>query len=380
MKYEAKNTLAYYDSAPQTKLIDLSGVPVPQSAINCQQFLNNVNFVKPEREAVEFYLLNHLVMIVRRKFTKHQQLPEWAAYVMDCYERCLIKQGRRMLTYLMLITTREARHASIGSELNKELTKTYGPNLLKFWQTIKGNGSDGAAQKFMSAPPEMAMGPYFNALAYIFFKAVFSSNYGGKPWGNIATTLAQFLDGKTSMEMMLDTAYTLAHNGGPIFNKGMCYDTYTNDWLYKILDVQRAGQIPELAVTEFGENYMTQELKRALKYVKDVAPEEFKPEVDWYRVEELGSKQKYPKEKAKMVVKPQHAIDKENLEKEIAKKANEAYELENAKAVAVQKKAMTEWEAAQQAKKTPKQYLGQKVTGTLQITPETKVLIVERAK
>ena len=53
------------------------------------------------------------------------------------------------------------------------------------------------------------------------------------------------LTGTTSMEMLVDTGYTLAHNGGPIFNKGMMYTHYDSHFL-TILDLQRAGQMLDL--------------------------------------------------------------------------------------------------------------------------------------
>ena len=55
--------------------------------------------------------------------------------------------------------------------------------------------------------------------------------------------LVRFVSGEFSAEMMLDTVWTLAHNGGPIFNKGQFYACTAN--ALRILDVQRSGQIPE---------------------------------------------------------------------------------------------------------------------------------------
>jgi hypothetical protein len=39
-------------------------------------------------------------------------------------------------------------------------------------------------------------------------------------WGNIADTLRHLVTGELSPEMFCDLGFALAHNNGPIFNKG----------------------------------------------------------------------------------------------------------------------------------------------------------------
>jgi len=123
------------------------------------------------------------------------------------------------------------------------------------------------------------------------------SSYGGKPWGHIADTLKKLVLGETSPEMFTDTAWTLAHNNGPMFNKGMLYKQYTQS-LYKILDVQRSGQIPQL-VREGGVDGITSVVKNVYENCAKVFPEEFSGHVDWFKVEALGALHHYPNEKAK---------------------------------------------------------------------------------
>ncbi len=69
-------------------------------------------------------------------------------------------------------------------------------------------------------------------------------SYGGPKWGEVADCLRSYVTGQTSAEALLDTAFTLAHNNGPVFNKGYIYKHHTNR-LIQILDIQAKGQIPQ---------------------------------------------------------------------------------------------------------------------------------------
>ena len=130
------------------------------------------------------------------------------------------------------------------------------------------------------------------------------------------------MDGKTSMEMMLDTAFTLAHNNGPIFNKGMMYSHYNASNLYRILDVQRSGQIPEMILYDkLGTQYNLEPVKALIKLVQEKVPQAFGTYVDWIKVEALGALHKYPDD-----IKAQKAAHG-HVEIEKAKAASNVIEL-----------------------------------------------------
>lgn len=299
MKYEIPGTRAYYESIPQMKALSHAHVAASSVAINCRTYKDECQGANPDKEALEFYALNHLAAVVRKNFTLHEKLPAWATKVMDAYLNCLVRQGERLFFYTLLVTTRESRHIknSTSASFKPEFVEKFGQGCADFNSTIKGSSSDGAVQKFLSNPPEAAIGPYLNSLVHIFDKGSFSGGYGGKPWANIAKTIASFVDGKTTLEMMVDTAYTLAHNNGPMFNKGMMYSMYSND-IYKVLDVQRSGQIPELVLSGSIGKLVSNDLTLLCGGVKEKYPTEIGDYVDWYKVEALGSLHKYHGEKA----------------------------------------------------------------------------------
>jgi hypothetical protein len=311
MNYNPRNTLSCYDSMPQVKLFDMGGIPIRQFAINCKNSLESTVPVLPDAEAIEFYALNHLAAIVRKNFTKHEPLPDWAFKVMAAYQVVLRNQGHRLLNYMALITTREARHAKKNATFTKGIAK-YKADFYDYLQSVSDSSSS-IGSAFIKAPEEMTMNSFFSALEYTFRVAGFGNQFGGKPWALIADTLVQFIIGNTSLEMMVDTAYTLAHNNGPMFNKGMMYQHYTGE-IYKVLDVQRSGQIPELVMHDKTLDFVQPYLLQLVLDVAAIYPAEFGPEVDWYKVEALGSLKQYPKEKKNMKNQPPAPPTQEELE------------------------------------------------------------------
>jgi hypothetical protein len=94
--------------------------------------------------------------------------------------------------------------------------------------------------------------------------------------------------------MLLDTVWTLAHNGGPIFNKGMLFYHYNSTELVKILDVQRAGMVPNM-VAHADSKFVQPSHGELMVEVRKVIPEFGKAPVDWQKVQELGAVGKYAK-------------------------------------------------------------------------------------
>lgn len=252
----------------------------------------------PEVDALVFYMLNHAVSVITQKTHPYASLWKLGP-VVELYREQLAIRSTRMFFYLLLICTRESRHAknSHSDPVMQGLSSKYGSDILDFWNSIKGSGSSGAADKLMKYPPDVLLGNYVRFIQELFYKGSFSGGYGGKAWGKVTDCLVDYVTGKFSAEMMMDTAFTLCHNNGPIFNKGMLFDTYSHE-IYKILDVQRSGQIPVMIAnkeTSFHNNPVVSSL---MSVVRKVLPDIFEGWVDWYKVESLGSLKKYPQQKA----------------------------------------------------------------------------------
>lgn len=302
MPYTVPGTLAHYQALPFQKLIPTGHLPTSLVAGNCKTYFADANqtAVSVEKSAIDFYCLNHLAAMVRENFTPYEKLPDWAAQVMDAYEKCLAEQSLRMFTYVLLITTRETRHhhnGSVSQDFWNKVVANFGKEIKDWINHInKHSDSIGLANHFMANPPPGRIGQYIQGLSYVFHHGSYSSGYGGPKWGVVADALASVIAGKTSMEMFLDTGYTLAHNGGPIFNKGMLFATWDHE-LYRILDVQHSGQIPEYVLEGLGDPDDTKAVRPLVMLVRKHLPDKFAGYVDWHKVEAMGSKQKYPTEK-----------------------------------------------------------------------------------
>lgn len=263
-----------------------------------------VGKVNPEQEALEFYLFNHAIAQIRAKYQPFDSMGDDLPLV-DRYHKDLAAKSCRMFYYLLLICTRESRHEKSGGESKVwcTLKNDYGNLPYEFFLTIRGKGSSQAAEIFRKDPPPVTLGVYTSYLYDLFYHGSFSGGYGGKAWAAVAKVLRDYVHGTISAEVMMDTAFTLCHNNGPIFNKGMLFDGYS-DRIYTILDVQRSGQIPqyinELGFTESG--YITTHFKGAVKLAQDL-DDHLKGQffnnsfVDWVKVEALGSLKNYPSKK-----------------------------------------------------------------------------------
>lgn len=289
MKYKIPGTLAYYQDAPQFKMLDLHAIDTPVFGQATEKYLEGIELSYPDRDAINFYAINHCASIVMKKFTPNEKLDDWAIEVMDSYMGVLADQGKRNLLYMLSIVTREARHlnqyaTSIGDEWWEKLEALSGKNFKTFVQLIVECNENKAVEAFRKSSPDCTIKEYTQGMVYLFDKGKWGGGYGGKKWGQIAQCAYEFVVGNTSMEMMVDTAYTLCHNNGPMYNKGMMYQMYES--LSTILDIQRSGQIPELVLdtTKWMSATASDEVAKVVKLVKEQEPNEFGSWIDWRKV------------------------------------------------------------------------------------------------
>jgi len=287
------DTLAYYKANPFLNPVDFSQTPVPKLSEQIRVDRPALGQAYPEAEALTFYLYNHAFSLVTSRLGLHEPMGDFLP-VAVAYAQSSAKVFKRLMQYMVLITTRESRHVHNSESFWEKVGAEFGPEFLAFQKRISHTSSTGAVEKFHSHPPDMPFGQYMAGITHVFNKGKFSGGYGGKPWGQIANTLRSMVMGETSPEIMVDTAWTLCHNNGPMFNKGMLYHMYSSE-IKKILDVQRSGQIPQY----FAEvsNSFTQQVP-GFQMLQTLFPQEMNGYVDWFLVEELGSVQKYPSEKA----------------------------------------------------------------------------------
>lgn len=334
---DPQNTLSYHSSRVLCAQRDMSDVPCYKVALALGQYqqthtASDDGHHCPETQALWFYGMNHGVALIAGRRAPLEPLDAWELAFVERYHEELAPRAVRAFYYLLLTCTREARHNQSVKHDHPKMAELFGKPIADFFKSIKG-GEGGIHQKFLSAPPQGSIGAYCEALCWQFYNSQWNSNYGGKAWGNIADCLHRFVTGEFSAEMMLDTIWTLSHNTGPVFNKGMFYSMYNPAVIVRLLDVQRSGQIPQAVIHDkpIG-GYASPELADLMAQLKARFPEAIGDYVDWEVVEALGSVSTYPSEKQAQFAK--HGMS------EAAKKAHEeALLAQKAKEEAAQKAA-----------------------------------------
>lgn len=200
-------------------------------------------FVKPEAAALEFYLSNHVIGLLRTKYGDAKAVPPAGAELLERYVENTTAVALRAFSYLLLICSREMRHCK-GSDAGMcgiTLAEAAVYNLLL--PSIIGKHGNHVATFVWCGDVKPNIGEYVSVLEKVFRKGKWHGGYGGPKWADVTLCLLNYVKGIYTAEMMVDTVWTLCHNGGPIFNKGMLYYCHTSE-LMRVLDVQRAGQIP----------------------------------------------------------------------------------------------------------------------------------------
>ena len=295
MKYLPPNTLAHFNAAPHTKPHDLSGLPTAVFSEATKLYQQACGTMSPQDDAVTFYALNHAAGIIRKLFTPSEPLPEWAQTIMAAHTTTGMNQGKRMLHYILLVTTREMRHlseTSVSQSFWNTFKQTHGQVSVDYIKAIAnaGGGETAAMGKYLNHPPNLTIGEFTKALSYAFHESHgFGGGFGGHPWGSIADAAHQAVTGAVSLETMVDTGYALAHNNGPMFNKGLMYDALHKHLLLTILDVQRAGQIPNLILDSgnVGGVVKPNAVKQIVQLIAQQVPTAFKGWVDWHLVDAM---------------------------------------------------------------------------------------------
>ena len=288
---------------------------------------------KPETDALWFYVQQHAMSLAERNLDADEPMGDYKEYV-EQYHKTGQRKVMRMFYYLLLITTRESRHAKSGTG-KQNLYAKY-PNIVDFHKNhVQDSSASSAIQALIDNAPDITLGEYTNFLVNAFTMPGYGGGYGGKAWAKIARPLNDFVQGKISAEILMDTAWTLEHNNGQIFNKGMLYHNGNSSVLHKILDVQRSGQVPQLIAHHYSE--LNKYIPGAMTlYVSDFTRIDagFGGRVDWHQVKNIHGTACYHNEikaqdavqgdqswKQKLVAIKQVALDKAKKLKSQAAKA-----------------------------------------------------------
>lgn len=286
------DTLAHQKARPLQSNIDLSEARLQHVMQRYTHLRTDLSAndgsieAHPETDALWFYVQQHAMGLAERKLDLDEPMGEYQQYV-EQYHRTGQRKTMRMFYYLLLICTRESRHARTGTGKTKLYAKY--PDIVDFHKNhVQDSSASSAIQALIDNAPDITLGEYTNFLVNAFTMPGYQGGYGGKAWADIARPLNDFVQGKISAEILMDTAFTLEHNNGQIFNKGMLYHNGNSAMLHKILDVQRSGQIPQLIAHHYSDlsKYVGSELRQYVeKFMRVDAG--FGGRVDWTQVKNI---------------------------------------------------------------------------------------------
>jgi hypothetical protein len=313
-----RDTLAYQLGVrPALQFRDLSTVPLKQVVHSMVEFMelgNAYHWIDPKsansepvtgdphKDAVIFYMLSHATNILRKRLHPLEPLGKYEE-ILDIHAEQMALRGTRLFYYLLAICTREARHTSgfVNDGKKNQLVKKFGSKVIAFHEKIMDESETVALESLKESPPDVSVGQFLGYLAAQFKKDTchYGSAFGGDPWSNIAMTAHDFANGELSLELMMDKAFALEHNTAAIFNKPLLFSHSHGD-LRKILDVQRAGMIPQLVMEDGVKCASDKMVKEIHAKCAHLLGDEFTAPgyVDWYKVEEFAQdSHKYPAEK-----------------------------------------------------------------------------------
>lgn len=288
-----RDTLRYHlETRPLTVSMDRSSVLCAQVALAINRFMGSSGYLSTlysvDCDAVAFYLLNHATAEIRRRKKMDEPLASFGPVVEEYFDAASFI-AVRMFYYLLLICTREARHHNAlcpGVE-GPGTNAGYGA-AREFLDSIRHEHEDAAVSRLREHPPACTVGEYADALCALYFKGKWGGSFGGKAWGGVAAALRDFVRGIISPETMVDLSFSLCHNTGPIFNKGMIYEQQSSEFI-KILDVQRAGQIPQLVDSQGVAAASNAAIKKMYGVAADLLGDCMAGEVDWVGVMSHGA-------------------------------------------------------------------------------------------
>lgn len=257
----------------------------------------NARMVRPETEALQFYMLEHAAGEIRSKVGDFEPLGDHRA-TLDKYNTASLKIAARAYYYLLLICWREARHCTTRASTYPAAGTHVGVDPAAMHTLLSGTSDIADMTKIAAVwaakGGDITLGQLVSALVYCYRKGKWGSVYGGPKWAVVAECLENFVYGRTSAAMMLDTVWALAHNTAPIFNKGMLYSGQDKYTLLEILDVQRAGLIPQYVLKASERTYraathITATMKREVQTIARSLEGFGAGEVNWVQVKNLGA-------------------------------------------------------------------------------------------
>jgi len=235
-------------------------------------------------DTVLYYLHSHAQHLIEARRDSTEELSPEESAVLESGYRERSEIALRMVYYMLIITAEEACAGTVrGEYFFEEAEEDISAAAVKWMRGLIRNGGDGSSVPLVPKSADITLGDAVKATVMCFDRLKWSQGWGGARWGDISRTLLAAVEGRHSLDLMVDHAFTLCHNNGAIFNKGHNYTRYNNDY-YTILDIQASGQIPHVIHKGSGMPGITARVKKAWADYAKLFPEEFTAPYDQSKV------------------------------------------------------------------------------------------------
>jgi len=154
--------------------------------------------------------------------------------------------AKQLLFYVWRIISKEMRHGDQAKCDKAFAGGGFNPAAVKVVEDVCSSGP-----KYMecidAAGHTVSVGDYVSAIEQHFRYGGWGGAFGGPKWADIALIFKRYIYGEVSAMIAADRAWTLVHNGGPIFNKGF-YFKHHGSHLMEVLNAQAQSSVFSLGI------------------------------------------------------------------------------------------------------------------------------------
>lgn len=252
-----QQTLYSYLENPILDRLKFDQLPVSELVDAIKNFKKSSGSnICPEKDAIKFYLSNHALHLIKKKYNELEYLPKEVAKLVEDCSSITTDVSQRIFYHIAsvghgMLWVSNAK----GNSQYDYFESSYGSEFRKYLDEKNSREDLSYIKKY-----NMSINVFLNGISSVFsFGKIVA---WGKPYSMIIKVASHASQGRESLHIMADHAWSLCHNGGTILNKGIggLYNAAT-DYLFDILDVQDSGQIPQWVKKESIKNkYIDKEI------------------------------------------------------------------------------------------------------------------------
>lgn len=203
------------------------------------------------QEALRFYFMDHCFHLVKNENKTIAQLSPEMSELVNLYLNELSKTSQRIFTYIICASLYEAGRMPAQTDKFWEFIETqYGSKIHDVLYNVKVSGWGNIKEKEILKLNEPIQ-TFLSAIMSCFSSGKWWFGAGGKAWSDITRCARDVTEGHHSLQEMTDLAFSLCHDRGCMFDRGIIYSVYGNNTshhnvtIYHVLDIQASGQIPQ---------------------------------------------------------------------------------------------------------------------------------------